>query len=266
MKNFIKGFFVGIFNITPGLSGSVLLVVLNLYEKCINEISNIFKTPRKSIIFLTPIAIGVILGIFSFSNIIYLLINSYKKETFIVFTGFIFGTIPHLIKESTRNGFKESYLISFIITLLIGITMLFFKPTFISYNIDYNFLSILKYIFIGFLLSLSTIIPGISSTILLSIFNFYGIYIISITKLNLLVLCPIFIGFIIMTFILSKFISYLFKNYYGYTYFAILGFTIATIPTLLDFNIIISTNIIISIFLSIIAFLITNYFLQVQDE
>ena len=262
MKNFIKGFFAGIFNITPGLSGSVLLIVLNIYDKCIYEISNIFKTPKKSIMFLTPIALGVLLGIFSFSNIILLLISKFKTETFIIFTGFIFGTIPHLIKESIKKGFKERYLFSFFITFSIGIVLLFFKPSNISYQIDYNVLSFFKYMFIGTILSFSTIIPGISSTIMLSIFNFYGIYIISIAKLNILVLIPIFIGFILTSYILSKIINYLFKNYYSYTYFAILGLTISTIPSLIDFNITFNKSIIISIVISIITFVITNYVLK----
>ena len=55
MKNFIKGFFVGIANITPGISGSALLVSLNLYEKCINSISNIFKDFKSNFKFLFPI-------------------------------------------------------------------------------------------------------------------------------------------------------------------------------------------------------------------
>jgi uncharacterized membrane protein len=45
MINLIKGILVGIFNIIPGLSGSALLIVFNLYEKCINAIANSFKKP-----------------------------------------------------------------------------------------------------------------------------------------------------------------------------------------------------------------------------
>ena len=78
MKNFIKGFFVGIANITPGISGSALLVSLNLYEKCINSISNIFKDFKSNFKFLFPIAIGVLFGTFLFSNVIFYFYNNYK--------------------------------------------------------------------------------------------------------------------------------------------------------------------------------------------
>ena len=82
MKNFIKGFFVGIANITPGISGSALLVSLNLYEKCINSISNIFKDFKKNFTFLLPITLGVFIGTFLFSNIIFYFYNNLFVHVF----------------------------------------------------------------------------------------------------------------------------------------------------------------------------------------
>lgn len=106
MINFIKGIFVGIFNIIPGLSGSALLIILNLYEKCIEAISNIFKKPKENFLFLLPIGLGIIIGTFIFSKIILLLINKYPTSTFIVFTGFLIGTLPHLFKECNKTSLK----------------------------------------------------------------------------------------------------------------------------------------------------------------
>ncbi len=264
MINFIKGIFVGIFNIVPGLSGSVLLIILNLYEKCISAISNFFKKPKETISFLFPIFLGIVLGTYLFSKVIFIFIKNYPEPTFIVFTGFLLGTIPHLLKEAVKNGFKDSYIIPFLITLSIGILMLFLSTKNISYAINYDFLSILKYFLIGALLSISTIIPGISSTVLLSIFNIYGIYIYSISSLNLFVLIPTSIGFIITTFLLSKIINYSLNNYYGYTYFAILGFSLATIPTLMNFSITFNFSFLISVILGILAFILTNYTFKVM--
>ncbi len=263
MINFIKGIFVGIFNIIPGLSGSVLLIILNLYEKCIEAISNILKSPKKNFLFLLPIGLGVLLGTYVFSKIIFILLNKYPTGTFIVFTGFLLGTLPHLFKEATKKGFKKSYLIPFIISIIIGIIMLCLDTKDISYNIGYDTTSLLKYFSIGILLSISTIIPGISSTILLSLCNLYGIYIYSISSLNLVVLIPTLLGLLLTTFFISKLINYLLKSYYGYTYFAVLGFTISTIPSLLNFDITLNLNFIISLILGIIAFLITNWSFKV---
>lgn len=262
MINFIKGIFVGIFNIVPGLSGSALLIILGLYEKCLNKISTLFKNPKENFLFLFPIALGIIIGTYLFSKIIFICLNNYPSETYIIFTGFLLGTIPNLLKEATKKGFKKSYLIPFFITFTIGIILLLIETKNTDYIVTYNSLSLIKFFSIGILLSLSTIIPGISSTILLSLFNLYGIYIYSISNLNLLVLIPTFLGLIITTFLLSKIITYLLNNFYGFTYFAILGFTFGSIFTLIDFNITLNSNIIISIIFSIKAFIITNLTLK----
>ena len=42
MKTLLKGIIVGIGGIAPGLSGSVLLVILGLYQKALNAISTLF--------------------------------------------------------------------------------------------------------------------------------------------------------------------------------------------------------------------------------
>ena len=263
MINFIKGIFVGIFNIIPGLSGSALLIILNLYEKCLEAISNIFKKPKENIIFLLPIGIGVLLGTFIFSKVILYFLNTYREATLLIFSGFLLGTIPHLFKEASKKGFKDSYIIPFLITFSLGIILLFFDTKSITYSISYDVISIFKYFLIGVLLAISTIIPGISSTVLLAIFNLYGIYLYSIANLNLIVLIPTLIGLIITSFFLAKVINYFLKNYYGFTYFAILGFTISTIPSLLNFSFSSIWEFIISIILSIGAFLITNYTFKV---
>ena len=52
MINFLKGIIVGIGGIAPGLSGSVLLVILGLYQKAINAIGTLFKDFKNNVKFL----------------------------------------------------------------------------------------------------------------------------------------------------------------------------------------------------------------------
>lgn len=260
MKNFIKGFFVGIANITPGISGSALLVSLNLYEKCINSISNIFKDFKSNFKFLFPIAIGVLFGTFLFSNVIFYFYNNYNVITTLVFVGFIFGTIPSLFKEASKKGFKKRYILIFIFTFFIGILFLKCKTNNVVTNIN-----IICLLIIGFIIGCSMIIPGISSTVILSILGFYNIYLISINTLNINYLIPIFIGIALSIFLLSKLINFLLNKYFGYTYFAILGFVISTIPGLINYKIILNNDLIIGLILSIVAFILTNNQLKKQN-
>ena len=109
------------------------------------------------------------------------------------------------------------------------------------------------------------IIPGISSTVILSILGFYNIYLISINTLNINYLIPIFIGIALSIFLLSKLFNFLLNKYFGYTYFAILGFVISTIPGLINYKIILNNDLIIGLILSIIAFILTNNQLKKQN-
>ena len=49
LKNFPKGIVVGVGGITPGLSGSVLLVLFGLYERTINSLGTLFKNTKKRV-------------------------------------------------------------------------------------------------------------------------------------------------------------------------------------------------------------------------
>ena len=76
---------------------------------------------------------------------------------------------------------------------------------------------------------------------------------------------PIFIGITISIFLLSKLINFLLNKYFGYTYFAILGFVISTIPGLINYKIVFNNDLVIGIILSIIAFILTNNQLKKQN-
>ena len=254
MINFIKGFICGIGNIIPGLSGSSLLIVLGVYEKCLDAISNIFRSFKKSFLYLLPIGIGIVLGTVLFSNVIEYMLNNYLMITSLVFAFFVFGMVPSLFKKAFKYGVKLSYFVVFFITFGLGILLLFFKSDYIVYEVDYNFF---KFFLSGFIISISTIIPGISSTVLLTICGMYGVYINAISSLSIKILFPIVLGFGVCSFFLSKLINYLLKHFYGYTFFGILGFTISTIPALFMTELYFCNDLIIGIGIGIVAFFIT---------
>ena len=69
MINFFKGIVVGIGGISPGLSGSVLLVIFGLYQKTVDAIGSIFKNFKKNLLYLIPLFMGMGVGVILFSKI-----------------------------------------------------------------------------------------------------------------------------------------------------------------------------------------------------
>ena len=103
MKTLLKGIIVGIGGIAPGLSGSVLLVILGLYQKALNAISTLFKNFKKNIAFLIPLIIGFGIGVLIFSKVVDFFLNNFEMQTRFTFLGLVLGTIPLFFKEVVGN-------------------------------------------------------------------------------------------------------------------------------------------------------------------
>ena len=256
MNNLFKGIIGGIGNIVPGLSGSALLVIFGIYEKCIEAITEIvnFKNIQKNILYLLPITIGIVLGTIGFGKIIKLSLNKWPTQTSCAFFGFILGTIPMLFKEANKKGFEKKYLIAFYSTFFLGIIITLLK---INNLIKLTNINYIEKLFLGLILAVSTIIPGISGTVLLSAMGIYDVYLTAITEVDIIFFIPVGIGFILGIIFLAILVNYLLKKYYGYTFYAIIGFVIATIPTILIGPIKFNITGIISLIILLLSFFMT---------
>ena len=54
----IKGFFMGIANIIPGVSGGTLAITMGIYERLIEAISHFFGKLKENILFLMIKIVG----------------------------------------------------------------------------------------------------------------------------------------------------------------------------------------------------------------
>ena len=70
LVDLIKGVFVGIANVIPGVSGGTMAVSFGIYDKLLNAISGLLKSFKKSFFTLLPIILGMAIGIVGFTYII----------------------------------------------------------------------------------------------------------------------------------------------------------------------------------------------------
>lgn len=237
--NFFKGACVGVANIIPGVSGGTIAVIVGIYEKLIFIFSSImadlrdFKKLKEDLKFVIPIGTGAISGIFLFSKLIKYLLEYQKIPVLYCFIGLILGSVPLLFKKANNNGFNKKYIISFIIT--IGFMILLCYLNFTAKDdskieeFEMSIISMLKIIFYGFLGAGTMIIPGISGSMVMMILGVYTAIISAVSSLNLKVLISFAIGMIIGVIVVSKIINKLLQKFYGYTFYAILGFVIGSI-------------------------------------
>lgn len=245
----IKGIFVGVANVIPGVSGGTMAVSFGIYDKLLSSISNLFKDFKNSIKNLFPIAVGMVIGIVGFTFIIPWLLANQPFITSIAFAGLILGGLPMIVKslkEGWQKDEKKSTAVNvmlFILLAAIGIGMLFLNGNGESgVLLDADLKTIVTIFFMGIIAAATMIIPGVSGSLVLMILGYYFGVINSIKDFitglkdfdfavmfnRALILVPFAIGCLIGIFFISKLIEWLFLHYASATFSGILGLILAS--------------------------------------
>ena len=232
----IVGFFIGLSVIVPGISGSTIAIIMKVYDKFMYATANIFKKFKSSIIFLLPIAIGVVIGFGLGFLLVKLLLNLFPFITICLFVGLMVGTFPILFKEIKGQQLQTNRVTLFIIGILVPIIISIIS-IFLATEKDITSVNLwhyLLFITIGILVSLTQLIPGLSATVLLMIFGYYkflidGISIDLLKNVNLLLIyLSLAMGFLIGTLMFSKIITKLLETKKIQFFFVICGLSIGS--------------------------------------
>lgn len=228
LSYFIKGLLIGIGAVAPGLSGGTLAVIFGLYERITDAIANIFKDFRKNVWFFFPIVLGGGVGVLAFSNIMKYLFLNYDVQVKYLFIGLMIGTLPSVFKQANRKGFRKIYILPCIIAF--AMTILFIALENLGINVfqesSPGFLQLAAY---GAIIGIGTIVPGISASFVLMYIGAYQIILEGVAGIDLTVIIPVGIGFAVSIIAFANIVSRLFKRFYGYTYYTVLGFVLGSI-------------------------------------
>ena len=222
----IKGIVIALGFILPGISGGVLAAILGIYERMIGFLAHPFKDFKENVLYFIPVAIGMLLGIGLFSYPIEYLLENYQVFVLWSFAGAIIGTIPSLLKESTRESDRDK------------IDLAWFWTTFIISGIGLyalNFVvgiltpSFLNFILAGSLLALGVLVPGLSPSNLLLILGLYAPMLTGFKTFDLVgTFLPIGIGAGATLIIFSKLMDYALNNYHSRVYHFIIGIVLSS--------------------------------------
>lgn len=232
----IKGFFVGIANIIPGVSGGTLAITLGIYEELIEAISHFFEKIKSNIKFLIPIGIGAFTAIVIGSRIIEISLEKYTLPTILFFTGLILGGMPMLFGKIKKN-IKPSYALIFLATFALVIGVMFLKTGNDVVLVDLNAWGYFKLFLVGVIAAATMIIPGISGSFMLMVMGYYEPIINVINEFtsfnnlwnNFWILMPFGIGVLLGIIVIAKIIEFLFQKFEVPTYFGIIGFVLASL-------------------------------------
>ena len=272
MDLIIKGFIIGVAKIIPGVSGSMLAIILGIYEQLLSSIAEIKQNFIKNSQFIFKIGIGMIIAMIFMSKIVVNCLTYYYFPTMLLFIGMIVGGIPSIVKKTKFN--KKTIFLSLLIIMFFYLTINIKNENITEVN--YNIIDFIKLISIGFVDAFSSIVPGISGTALLMTLGYYNLLLetfstlfdIDKIALNLFVMIPFSLGFIIGTILISKLLNYLFKNYKNKVYICITIFVSLSSLVLIKKTFIVDYSIkelLAGILLFILGYKITNKLEKIEN-
>lgn len=167
----VKGFLVGLGAILPGVSGGMIAASFNIYKDLITALNNFTRKPFKAVISIWEYLIGIAIGIGAGFILIATILQKFPIPITLLFVGLILGGIPEVYNDVKKENKKWYHYIVLIFAIVIMILVLMTVPKEIS-SIQ-GFKLYFVYIFIGLVMALSLIVPGLSGTMLLMSLGFY---------------------------------------------------------------------------------------------
>ena len=244
IKNVVCGILVGIANIIPGVSGGTIIVILGLFDKLMDAISNVFKLKisfkerLENLWFIMQVLIGAAIGLIAFAKILNYLFVHFELQTIALFAGLILLSLPMLKKEE-MDGKKINILFFILGVLTIGIIN-YLSPGEEGNIVTYEELisKSLTPVFIGSLILMGVIggatmiFPGVSGSMVLLVLGWYHMfkgYVAAVTTFDIKILIPLIfiaIGVGLGIIFSAKLTSFLLKKYKTNTMSFILGLII----------------------------------------
>ena len=230
---FVKGIFIGSGFILPGVSGGALAAVFGVYERIISFFANITHDFRRNVLYLIPLGLGGITGVFLFSFAISFLLGAYETQILWLFVGCIFGVLPTLWKQAGKKGRQSRHIILFIIAFLVSLAFMLYGERLFGGNVPQNFAT---WTLAGALVGLGAIVPGLSPSNFLVYMGMYKAMTTGIKSLDFTVILPILIGGVLSVLLFSKLMDYAFKKAYTGLFHGILGVVFASTLVIIPRN------------------------------
>lgn len=116
------GFLEAFAMVVPGISGTILLMLIGYYDLVIMKFSQILNIANifASIQFFLPFGIGLVIGVLIFSKIIEYCLKKYNSVTYSIIFGFILSSIFIIVLDITKISMNFFNILIGIIFIIIG--------------------------------------------------------------------------------------------------------------------------------------------------
>lgn len=243
IKSVLKGMVIGIANIIPGVSGGTMMVAMGIYDKLIHCITHLFKEFKKSVLFLLPIAIGMLVAIAASSFGLTWLFDNYPIQTNLLFVGLILGGLPAIWKKVKGKKVGAGHIVAGLLFFALVVVFAAMGETEgTAADLTFNIVNILKLFGVGIIASATMVIPGVSGSMVLMLIGFYQPVLNAIKDFfsaladfdiqGILagcgILVPFGLGVVAGIFGIAKLVEIIFEKFPLYAYWAIIGLIVSS--------------------------------------
>ena len=242
----LLGVFVGLAVIVPGISGSTIAIIFGLYTGMLYAIGNILTDFKRCFSFLLPIGLGVVVGFAAGFLVIQSVFEMFLFQLICLFVGLMLGAVPAITKEI--KGAKVTPLrvilmvIGFMIPIAIGVVSIFLSSAESGSESAFTAFPVWRffaYLPLGFIVSITQIVPGLSATAILMAFgqfkpilaSLHTEYILGNPIVILLFAC-LGIGFIVGLVSMSRLFSEILTKHKHTAFFAVTGMSFGSIASM----------------------------------
>lgn len=243
IKSFFKGMVIGIANIVPGVSGGTMMVSMGIYDKLIHCITHLFSELKKSVLFLLPIAVGMVAAIAASSFGLTYLFENLPIQTNLLFVGLILGGLPAVWKKVKGTGIKIGHMLSCVLffVLVVGMAAMG-EAEGTSTDLTFSAGNAVILVGVGIITSATMVIPGVSGSMVLMLMGFYYPVLNAVKDFfqdlaafdmeGILrgcgILVPFGIGVVLGIFGIAKLVEIIFEKFPLYAYWAIIGLIVSS--------------------------------------
>jgi len=255
IKNFLHGCVFGMTLIVPGVSATVLAIMLGFYEELMGTINGFNKNRGKNTRYMAVFLLGVAAGAVAFSAVIMLLLNLFSLPLMLFFVGLLVGTVPQIAVKARGSSPKiapREIVLAAIAVLALAAISFGMQTESIDPAAAVSKMSlplVLYIVLAGALNGATLVIPGLSGALFLLVMGLYQLIVFSISSIapyladpgNLfllrdiaVVLLPYGLGALFGCLAMAKLMQKLMQHHKKSVYAVITGFIIGSVITMVN--------------------------------
>lgn len=231
--NLLRGALIGVAELSPGISGGTVALIIGIYERALHNADRIIKRKFAQVewLFIAFIGLGMVGAVFGLSGIITSFVSGNFSLSHSLFAGMVLISVwvpfSMIAKEDRRN--PKYWLLAAISAVLIFIVTGFTSNQVEDPNLVFVF-------FAAALAICALIMPGASGSLILLMLGMYEPVLRAVSELDFTIIAVFMAGALCGIVGIVRFLNYLLDNHRSPTLFVMTGFLLGSLRALWPFG------------------------------